>query len=67
MDNRTLMDRLAWIASAKPGDDFPDWLGGPGSQRWGGPLTELATAVLARIKELEDEIVAAKQGWGDED
>lgn len=44
METTELRAKLEWIANAKPGDDFPDWMGGPAA--WGAPMSEIAKATL---------------------
>lgn len=47
-----MIDRLLWIARAKPGEPMPDWLGGS-TNNWGPPLSELAQEALKYLSPIE--------------
>lgn len=42
-----VIERLTWIATAKPGDPLPEWMNETGG--WGYPLSTVAASALAII------------------
>jgi hypothetical protein len=50
MTHAEIIKRLTWIAEAKLGEPFPEWMGG---FDWGPPLSELARETLKYIEDLE--------------
>lgn len=60
MTRDELIERLTWIANAKPGQPMPDWLGG-NTNNWGPPLSDLARRTIDTIKRLENEIKKVKR------
>jgi hypothetical protein len=51
MTREMIIERLTWVAKAKPGDMQPPWMGRPGD--WASPLSSLAQETLNLIEHYE--------------
>lgn len=47
----TLVEKLRFVENLKPGDHFPDWMGGYNG--WGPPLSQLCKEAADKIEALE--------------